>query len=1389
MKGGTYGADFTYTPGAVQYNGADYGTSDVVEVLTSAPLVFSDAAGHGKDAPGATGIQVNPAVHADIILAGVHINHLMPFNLMTNIDQDRARPTNPTRCHITLADGSDNALTALQANRYNGAALRCGEGSVLVIDDSVRNTTEPGGNVHDQRNEVVPVNGFIGRSVTLSNGLRLSGGDPISRLDSENPGCLLVHGGYTAAGIGGTCAESAGTMTFNGGIIEAGTSKQGNPESAAAQYWTGAAIGGGNFGGGTGMTFNSGRIYAEAPTHGAAIGAGCHEPGQRHWGNWWPDAFNTADSDDRELVHATASAGDITINGGFLHAVADCHGNAFGDGCENAVCPSVKTGHVLRVTGGTLVPDASKTTLPDWFFDLGLNGGHAIITGGSVQCATTGADANGNDVYSFSGIGGTAWGNDACLADEYDPGDPDDPNKVFKVTVNLTSEIEKRNAEAGITDDDLNDIIKTWSLTVGGQPYTYGAPTTFDGGKLYLWLPKSAIQKEIAVELSYIDKNGAEQKIEPLFRDPATDQGGDVLKRYIDFELPASYLDALTKHYDGIGFETFDLAAQKPPLTGLVTDTDGNRVSDGKELTDPTKVTYKYQPYDKRGGSPIGPEVSTDANGKPLTSMPADVGVMKFTMDSSQWSDTAGFKDSYWGHRATGWCEIKPSPSKVTSVKATWANGADAADPSDPSKMLNLEADMTSGVFDDGTPTAPTCKAPEGKVQLYVDGKPAGDAVEIRFSPSTAADGTTLPANARVERDADGREHTVVSWSFTVGDLMAPGETHQVSVRYLPSKNYLESADPSEGDVPKSEVAVRPDPTIAPAPKLAKRAENLMHPDGPTQPGDRIRYTIEASNGAKGSLWTDVVVSDPLPACLELDEGSVRLDNPRGGVAGKQLSKAPAVAAGDVGRFSLSAPGAGGRPVMTVPVGDVAGGSSATVTFECAVREDVDFADAAAVDLGNVASAEGKRPSPDDPDGPDAGPVAPPDTPPATPPGGGTVAPADPDVRVSKSVENLTAPDGKVTHLGDRLRYTVELSNAGAANSCLMDAVISDPLPAGIEPVPGTLRLSVDGAEPVAVPDAAYDRASRTIAVTVGDLWGGHAAALTFECVVGEEALGANAANIALGHGEVPSESPGSRPEGPKPGEPAEPPAGDPEAFSPPAAPGPVVPGDPAEGDVAIGKTAENLTRDDGATRVGDTVRYRIALSNSKPGTGWMDAVIRDDVPEGLEPVSGSIRLTLPDGSEVSVDDAAYDPKTRVLAVACGHLYGGQEAVLVFDALVTGEAAGADIGNVAVGLGTPPSAWDPDGDRPEPGQPFDPPGGWDDYERTHPRVESDPAYPPGVDRLGGVIDGEADERTTIAHKLAQTGDALAAAAGLPLAAALAAGALALATRRRRGRAR
>ena len=370
------------------------------------------------------------------------------------------------------------------------------------------------------------------------------------------------------------------------------------------------------------------------------------------------------------------------------------------------------------------------------------------------------------------------------------------------------------------------------------------------------------------------------------------------------------------------------------------------------------------------------------------------------------------------------------------------------------------------------------------------------------------------------------------------------------------------------------------------------------------------------------------------------------------------------------------------------------------------------------------------------------------------------------------------------------------LANTGAANSCLVNAVISDPLPVGIEPAAGTLRLAAGGGASVPVPDGAYDYETRTIAVTCGDIWGGGSAVLTFEAVVEAAALGQSSANIAHTHGSIPSEDPDTVPSNPDPGKPTDPPADEPLASSDPVEPPTIIPDDPGRENLSIAKTAENASRDDGTTHVGDTVRYRIALANSGPATGWMDAVIRDDVPRGLEPVAGTIRLSLPDGREVAVDDGAYDPATRILAVAVGHLYGGQEAALSFDALVTKDALDTDIGNVGTAFGTPPSQWDPDRPAPAPGDPFRPEEGWDGYIRSHESVSTDPVYPPGVTTRGGILQDADDsstarekQRTTIAHKLAQTGDALSLALLLSATLALAAGALALAGRRRARRAR
>ena len=1386
---------------------------------------------------------------------------------------------------LILGDGTRNKLECTDATK---ATLHCPTGAALTVDDSVLNRTSDG-------RHITPESGKVPCDCTLENGTRVTAGSSLSQLESINLGELHVFGpnGQNGAGIGGDRIEAAGNLTFDGGVVAVTCGR--NISITGANC--GAGIGGGHGASGTGssewITINGGRILAQGAYHGPGIGGG-----------------------------AGGATGNIRINGGYVASNGGAHGRGFGTGCDGAD----SSAYQIILTGGTLLPTGGRAYKPA---DIGAPGAKVTITGGSI------GNNLGVSSFIFDGSAHNAVGE-----------------PIEMVQVDLTSDV-------GASQYKITD----WQLLVDGEPYPYGAPAEFDKGHLYLWLPKAIKQgSEVTVRLTYLDEGNLDEDGNPtpvtpmdLFRPgdndlPAGSPNDGKLRRYADFTLPDSYTGKLTKYYDGEPFPALPLPFETP---------------DGRNLTDPAAITYKFQMLDA-AGKPYGPELeSRDPSG--ASQMPVNAGSMKFTALSTQYSgDTEGhFSESYWGHRAQGKCEIMPIGSQVAITSAVWENGQPGSQENSAEKKLSLTCEVRRADRDpSGDPTKPTCAAPLGRIQLYVDGQAVGEPIEMLTADRTLPDGTVLRANTTAAGDT-------ATFTFTAAPaevdyllpVATPNQRHIISAQYLlPNEaqqkagvpaNYLASIDPVEDPegAPRAEVViepidpnptvtpapdpdckdpdfpapsvetgpgepddpaadpsepgdktyhgsitttwgepskdnphpgrvtlsiktpstgkisvtdasgnvftadflkdadgrpvrgedgtytlvldptavgsgkltirqeangaytgstwvydvtVNPDVTVAPAPSLSKKAENLTHPDGPTQPGDRIRYTITAANGTAGSLWTGVVVRDPLPACLELDEGSVRLDNPRGGVAGNALTKAPLVAASDVGKFALAAADANGRRVLTVPAGNVPGGAEATITFECTVAADAAGEGAPAADLTNIAEATGTRPDPADPDKPMPDPANPgkplpidPDpTDPVTPPGPGRVVPADPEIGLTKTVENLTAPGANVTRIGDRLLYTVTLANTGAANSCLVNAVISDPLPVGIEPAAGTLRLAAGGGASVPVPDGAYDHETRTIAVTCGDIWGGGSAVLTFEAVVEAAALGQSSANIAHTHGSIPSEDPDTVPSNPDPGKPTDPPADEPLASSDPVEPPTIIPDDPGRDDLSIAKTAENASRDDGTTHVGDTVCYRIALANSGPATGWMDAVIRDDVPHGLEPVAGTIRLSLPDGREVAVDDGAYDPATRILAVAVGHLYGGQEAALSFDALVTKDALDTDIGNVGTAFGTPPSQWDPDRPAPAPGDPFRPEEGWDGYIRSHESVSTDPVYPPGVTTRGGILQDADDsstarekQRTTIAHKLAQTGDTLSLALLLSATLALAAGALALAGRRRACRAR
>lgn len=117
-----------------------------------------------------------------------------------------------------------------------------------------------------------------------------------------------------------------------------------------------------------------------------------------------------------------------------------------------------------------------------------------------------------------------------------------------------------------------------------------------------------------------------------------------------------------------------------------------------------------------------------------------------------------------------------------------------------------------------------------------------------------------------------------------------------------------------------------------------------------------------------------------------------------------------------------------------------------------------------------------------------------------------------PCVETTAGVTNVTVPGGAV-HVGDTIEYSVTSTNSGGGAATL--AALRDTLPAGVELVPGTIRitgLNVGGRTDVAGDDPAeYDSATRTIvsrlgtgadAATGGSLAPGESTTLVFRVVV-----------------------------------------------------------------------------------------------------------------------------------------------------------------------------------------------------------------------------------------------------------------------------------------------
>lgn len=721
------------------------------------------------------GLQVAAGVHANITLNGVAIAAPIPFDIVTNLNGTadgtpatrgyEILPEKRTSVHLTLADGSVNTLTVTPANTER-PALRCGEGSVLVIDDSVWNQTAAG-------EAITPEQGRVPYDCTLKNGTELKQGDPLWKMDSEAPGKLVTNSGYSSASIGGGMAEDGGGITIEGGILEAHATSPNN-----SGVLCGAGIGGG-IGGGTGcvlegggVTINGGRITAYGSYHGAGIGGGYRNgcsiyrstpldgAVKARWGKCPACGTSTT-------PHAPIP-GDITVNGGYTEAYGYTHGNAIGSGCYNANNlghGDATTAHEIRITGGTLKPIAKRTSSS---YDVGVRGGKVVVTGGSFP---VGKQSGGVDGLSFQGASVESASGE----------------KLTMVEIDLSG-----------YEDIANGKVIDFEVSIGGKPLepAYGLANIIDADKkLYFWLPESAKGQEVSIGKVRVKKeDGSEYNAEYPFVVPNAGQGSTA-KQYVLFEVDENQFSEelrrqLNKRYDGIAI-SWEALKQEIAVQGI-----DAQQPEGEKLTDASAMTPEARRYLDKDGQPTG-EMSNTAPFK-------NAGSYELTINSSQFATPGSeFERTFWGHRALLKAQIEPAASRVTDF-IYQTTGVDQTE------TLTLTANVKPQAGE-----ALTCDAPDGYVQFYINGVAVGAPVEL--------------AKLLSQTDADGYAYRTasVTLNFTQGGYPAipsrPDGKFVIEAKHYGSTNYtdsegtaieLDGADLPGGGLPTTdppEVVIRPE--------------------------------------------------------------------------------------------------------------------------------------------------------------------------------------------------------------------------------------------------------------------------------------------------------------------------------------------------------------------------------------------------------------------------------------------------------------------------------------------------------------------------------------------------------------------------------------------------
>ena len=749
-----------------------YTVSNVIYVQTSRALtVQGTTTTHG--------IAVVAGKHAEITLNNVSIKASCPINVITNsagvTRGYQIAEANRTSLHLTLADHSTNHLFATG----QCAAIHCGEGSKLVIDDSRHNIDSNG-------NMITPEGGRIPYSCVLQDGTTLEKGNPSWYMDSAHPGELYVNttsktagtgtGAYSpyAAGIGGGPLEDCGSMIFNGGIIYAAAYQDTNTAESS-----GAGIGGGNGAGmgcseqGGGVIINGGEITASASYHGAAIGAG------------WSNSTGTLMAGSLKTVKggSAPAPGDIIINGGYTTAKGGTHGNGFGGACGSGDNVghggSASASHVIRITGGTLIP-SSNNNGTQW--DVGAKGGSVVVTGGSFMVAANSGSASKYSLQGASVVSG-------------------DGTELTLVTIDLSNYSYTDN-EGQTKKLQAGDYLVSYAVTVDGTPVTpeYGLATKLDNTKkLYFWLPSSSKGKSVAISgLILRDADGNIIDTKYPFTLDEVGKGDGVTKRYVTFTVDETvFSDALkkmlNKRYDGTAFDYEQLNKEIAAQNISVPQPDEGRIDDVNSLKE---VSVRLKDADGKATNESSTEEGFSA-----------AGTYSITVNYVKYATDPEFSATFWGHQTTISSVITRADTRVLDVDYQYSYKNGLTEDTATSKTDFSTMTLTANVLPaDGE--ALTCEAPSGTVQFYINGVKVGSPVAltpVKTDAGVAAARSRARARAMVtgQAQASGYNYSTatLTMDYNTSNYLVPegddGE-FKVTAKYLGSGNYTLSNGQAE---------------------------------------------------------------------------------------------------------------------------------------------------------------------------------------------------------------------------------------------------------------------------------------------------------------------------------------------------------------------------------------------------------------------------------------------------------------------------------------------------------------------------------------------------------------------------------------------------------------